>query len=115
MLGAVQIMHLYRTAPSVLKRLASLQLADDAGAAVLHPRAGALADPAALAAAYQNRTLVPLPSNGARLGLAFNAGMGAGARQIGAAPALYRGLTPVALRLLIELAARVGRCRKSRP
>ncbi len=108
-LGAEQIMHLYRTAPAVLKRLASLQLADDSGAAVLHPgdRTPAFADPGALAAAYQDRTLVPLPSNGASLGLAFNPRMGAGARGIGATAALYRGLAPAALRLLIELAARV--------
>jgi hypothetical protein len=109
LLGAVQIMRLYRTDRTGLSRLASLQTADDAGAALLHPASTTrpFSDPAALAAAYQHRELVPLPSNGAALGLAFNREMGAGAAKLGVPPALYRGLTPVALRLLIELAARV--------
>jgi hypothetical protein len=109
LLGAVQIMRLYRTDRTGLSRLASLQTADDAGAALLHPASTThpFSDPAALAAAYQHRELVPLPSNGAALGLAFNREMGTGAAKLGVPPALYRGLTPVALRLLIELAARV--------
>jgi len=108
-LGAVQIMHLYRTDRNALQRLASLQTADDAGAAVLHPPdlSHDFADPSALAAAYQDRRLVPLPANGAALGLAFNPGMGAQAASVGATESLYRGLAPVALRLLIELAARI--------
>ena len=44
-LGAEQIMHLYRTHRSALERLASLQTADDAGAAVLHPPGPAAAIP----------------------------------------------------------------------
>jgi hypothetical protein len=108
-LGAVQIMRLYRTDRGALSRLASLQTADDAGAAVLHPPnlAHEFADPSALAAAYQHHQLVPLPSNGAALGLAFNPEMGSGAAKLSVPATLYRGLTPVALRLLIELAARV--------
>lgn len=108
-LGAAQIMHLYRTDRSVLARLASLQGADDAGATVLHPpdRTRSFGNPSALAAAYQNRTLVPLPSNAAALGLLIDPRMGADGRRLGAPPALYRGLRPVALRLLIALAARV--------
>ena len=108
-LGALQIMHLYRTNPGVLARLSRLQLADAAGAAVLHPpdRTTSFADPSALSAAYQNRTLVPLPSNAAGLGLAFDAGMGSGAARLGTSAALYRGLRPAALRLLIELAGQV--------
>jgi hypothetical protein len=108
-LGAAQIMRLYRTDRRALARLAALEGADDAGGAVLHPadRTAAFNDPAALAAAYQKRKLVPLPSNGAALGLIFERGFAARARS-GANPAsLYRGLRPVALRLLIELAARV--------
>jgi hypothetical protein len=108
-LGAVQIMHLYRTNPAVLARLSRLQLADDAGAAVLHPpdRTTSFADPGALSAAYQSRTLVPLPSNAAGLGLAFATGMGSAAGRIGAPASLYRGLRPTALRLLVELAGQV--------
>ncbi|HWD77082.1 MAG TPA: transglycosylase SLT domain-containing protein [Solirubrobacteraceae bacterium] len=111
-LGAVQIMHLYRADRPALVRLAALQGSDDAGAAALHPPdvTPAYADPAALAAAYQRRALVPLPSNAAQLGLAVSSAMGDGSRPpgpVGAPASLYRGLRPVALRLLIELAARV--------
>jgi Transglycosylase SLT domain len=108
-LGAVQIMRLYRSDRTTLERLASLQTDDDAGAAVLHPPSltPGFADPAALAAAYQRRRLVPLPANGVARGLAFSSGMGAQAAKLGGTESLYRGLAPVALRLLIELAARV--------
>jgi hypothetical protein len=108
-LGAVQIMHLYRTDRGALRRLSSLQNADAAGAAVLHPpdRTASFADPAALAAAYQRRQVVPLPTNAATLGLSVDPSMGRSARAVGAPASLYRGLRPVALRLLIELAARV--------
>ncbi len=108
-LGAAQIMHLYHGARSALARLASLQSASDSNAQVLHPpdRTPRFSDPGALAAAYQAHALVPLPTNAALLGLALNASMGAQASRIGAPAALYRGLAPVALRLLIALAARV--------
>jgi hypothetical protein len=108
-LGAVQIMQLFRSDRSVLVRLVDLHAGDDAGAAVLHPAASAhpYADPATLAAAYQVRALVPLPANAAALGIAVSPAMGSGAARVGAPVSLYRGLRPVALRLLIELAARV--------
>jgi hypothetical protein len=108
-LGAVSIMRLYRSDRSALTRLASLQTADAAGAYVLHPadRTPALADPAALSAAYQSRTLVPLPSNLAALGLAADSTMGSAAGRLGVPRGLYRGLRPGALKLLIALAARV--------
>jgi hypothetical protein len=117
-LGAVQIMRLYRTDRPALVRLAALQGSDDAGAAVLHPPdvTHPYADPAALAAAYQRRALVPLPSNAAQLGLAVSSAMGAGAGRVGAPASLYRGLRPVTLRLLIDMAARVrARSRASAP
>jgi hypothetical protein len=108
-LGAVQIMHLYRTDRGALERLTSLQTADDAGGAVLHPapETRPYADPAALAAAYQRRKLVPLPANAAALGLSLSPGMGAGAARIGAPRSLYRGLRPAALRVLIDMTAEV--------
>jgi hypothetical protein len=109
LLGAVQVMRLYRTARGTLARLSSLQTADAAGAAVLHPpdRTGPYADPAALAAAYQTRSLVPLPSNATNLGFVPDSTMGSQASKVGAPASLYRGLRPAALRLLIVLAARV--------
>jgi hypothetical protein len=117
-LGAVQIMHLYRADRPALVRLAALQGSDDAGAAAVHPPdvTPPYADPAALAAAYQRRALVPLPSNAAQLGFAVSSAMSSGAGHVGAPASLYRGLRPVALRLLIELAARVrARSRVSAP
>jgi hypothetical protein len=108
-LAAVQIMKLYRTNRAALSRLSTLQSADDAGGAVLHPDVRPFADPAALAAAYQQHAIVPLPSNAAGLGLIIDPSMGAGARAVGAPRSLYRGLRPEALRFMIELAAQVRR------
>jgi Transglycosylase SLT domain len=108
-LGAEQIMRLYRTDRPALARLAALQGADDAGAAVLHPP-GVVApyrDPSAVAAGYQRQALAPLPANAAQLGITVSPAMGAGADRVGAPVSLYRGLRPVAIRLLIALAAQV--------
>jgi Transglycosylase SLT domain len=108
-LGAVQAMRLYRTDRAALRRLDSLQTAEDSTAQVLHPpdRTSAFADPTALGAAYGRREIVPLPANAAQLGLAYDRGMGAGARAVGATRSLYRGLRPAALDLMVELGARV--------
>jgi transglycosylase-like protein with SLT domain len=108
-LAAVRIMKLYRTDRAALSRLSALQFADDAGGAVLHPAVAPFAGPASLAAAYQRREIVPLPSNAAALGLIVDPEMGTGARAVGAPRSLYRGLRPQALRFLIELAAQVRR------
>ena len=108
-LGAVQVMRLYRHDPSALKRLAQLQTDRDSTAAVLHPpdRTPVFADAHALGAAYGRRELVRLPRNGTALGLAYGRTLGAGARRLGVPPAVYRGLRPAALDLLVELGARV--------
>ncbi len=108
-LAAVQIMKLYRTDRAALSRLSALQFADDAGGAVLHPTATPFGSPAALASAYQDRSIVPLPSNAAALGLVIDPAMGTGAKAVGAPRSLYRGLRPQALRLMIDLAAQVRR------
>lgn len=107
LLEAVQIMHLYRTDRAALTRLSTLQLESGSDASLLHPPGSSFASPSALAAAYRSRTLVPLPSNARALGLAINPQIGAQAGRIGASASLYRGLRPVALRLLIALAASV--------
>jgi transglycosylase-like protein with SLT domain len=109
LLGAVQVMRLYRTDRSALSRLNQLQLATASTAEVLHPpdHTQSYADPNALSTAYSSRELLPLPRNARRLGLAYFGGMGSLARQVGGTAALYRGLRPAALDLLIELAARV--------
>jgi hypothetical protein len=108
-LGAAQIMRLYRMDRSALSRLAGLQTASDSGSEVLHPpdRTPMFADPSALADAYVSRTIVPLPSNPSSLHLSYAPGIGTYAKQVGAPAALYRGLQPAALDMLIELASRV--------
>lgn len=108
-LGAARIMHLYRADRPALARLAALQTASDSDAEVLQPpsESTSFADPHALAAAYANYEIVPLPANAGALGVAYDPGMGAYARTVGAPQSLYRGLRPDALAVLIELAARV--------
>jgi Transglycosylase SLT domain len=108
-LGAQWIMRLYRTDRPELNRLIALQTAGDSNAYVLHPPAQtqSFAGPDALDAAYARRTILPLPANAQALGLAYDPGLGSLAHQLGSAPALYRGLRPPALDLLIALAARV--------
>ena len=108
-LGAEQIMRLYRTDRAELNRLIALQTAVDSQAYVLHPpqASSPFATPGALDDAYARRTILPLPSNAAALGLAYDPGIGSLASQLKVTPALYRGLRSPALDLLIELAARV--------
>ncbi len=108
-LGAAQIMDLYRSDRAGLTRLSALQTATDSAAFVLHPpdRSTVFADPGALASAYAIRAVLPLPANAKALGLAYDPSMGSGAHRLGVSRALYRGLRPAALDLLIELAARV--------
>jgi hypothetical protein len=108
-LAAEQIMRLYRSDPSALRRLSSLQTATDSDAEALHPPGltSTFADPGALDSAYASHEVLRLPSNARALGLAYDPGMGSLARRLGVSPALYRGLRAPALDLLIELAARV--------
>jgi Transglycosylase SLT domain len=109
-LGAEEIMRLYRTNADALSRLVSLQTAEDSAAEVLHPPSEGppFPGPDALDRAYADRVILPLPSNPHELGLAYDPGMGSLARRLGPfTPALYRGLRAPALDLLVELAARV--------
>jgi hypothetical protein len=108
-LGAAQIMRLYRTNRSELARLNALQTMSASSADVLHPpdQTRAFGDPDALARAYVGHRVVPLPSNASSLGLAYDPSMGALAHRLGKTPALYRGLAPAALALLLELGNRV--------
>ncbi len=107
--AAEQIMRLYRTDAAALRRLSALQTEADSAAYVLHPpsQSQTFADPDALDLGYAKRLILPLPTNGAALGLSYDPGMGSLAHRLGAPTALYRGLRPPALDLLIELAARV--------
>ena len=109
LLGAEYVMRLYRSDRSALDRLIDLQTAVDSTAYVLHPPDAVhpFADPDALDRAYAAREILPLPSNATRLGLRYDPGIGALAGRVHVTAALYRGLRPAALDLLIELAARV--------
>ncbi len=108
-LGALQVMKLYRTDRAALRRLSRLETGYPSNAEVLQPpdRIPSFADPAALSAAYAHHTVIPLPRNASALGLTYAASMGSHARPLGAPASLYRGLRAPALDLLIELAARV--------
>jgi hypothetical protein len=109
LLGAEQIMRLYRTDRPALDRLVVLQTEVDSNAYVLHPPevVQPFPTPDALDRAYAAREILPLPSNPTQLGLSYDPGIGSLARSLGFPPALYRGLRPAALDLLIELAVRV--------
>ncbi len=108
-LGAEQVMRLYRADRGALVRLNGLQTTTDSTALVLHPpdRTPRFSSPEPLDYAYASRAVIPLPANAAALGLAYDPSIGSLARRLGVRPALYRGLRPAALDLLIELAARV--------
>jgi hypothetical protein len=108
-LAAAEIMRLYRSSPAALVQLSGLETTSPAGADALHPPGvtQSFATPDELRQAYARRQVLPLPSNPAALGLAYDPTMGSLAHRLGQPPALYRGLRPPALDLLIELAARV--------
>jgi hypothetical protein len=108
-LAAAQIMALYRSNRPALVRLNALETAGDSDAEVLHPPSSTtvLTSPSALRAAYARREVLPLPTRPTTLGLDYSPAMGSLARRLGEPAALYRGLRPAALDLLIELAARV--------
>jgi hypothetical protein len=108
-LAAEQIMELYRTDRAVLNRLATLQVQTGSAAEVLHPPRSTpgFATPGDLDRAYASHAIEPLPADPSRLGLAYSPGMGALAHHFGFSGALYRGLRPAALDLLVWLASRV--------
>jgi hypothetical protein len=108
-LGAEQIMHLYRTNRAALRRLQTLETSDPAGGSVLHPpgRAPRYPSPSALQAAYTSRRLVRLPRNAGALGLAYDPSIGSQASHVSAPRSLYEGLSPDAIKLLIRMAAAV--------
>lgn len=108
-LGAEHIMALYRSDPAALARLTTLQTARQDDAEVLHPPGSPapFASAGSLASAYGTRAILPLPSDPAKLGLSYSPTLGSLAHRQGEPAALYRGLRPDALDMLIELAARV--------
>ena len=110
-LAARELLALHRDEPERLRQLAVLQTQKGSSENVLHPPDGgeAFADPDALRAAYADGTLRRLPANAAALGLRIDRQMGELAPRLGQPKALYRGLRPGALRLLVALADGVRR------
>ena len=108
-LGAEQIMRLYRSDRGALARLQRLETADPAGGSVLHPPGSSprYGDPSALQEAYGQRRLMPLPRNAGGLGLAYDQSIGSAASQVGAPRSLYAGLSPGGVGALIRIAAAV--------
>jgi hypothetical protein len=108
-LGAIEIMRLYRSDPAALARLSALQTARNSSEEVLHPpdRTSVFPDPSALQSAYASHALEQLPRDPASGGLAYDPGIGSLAKSLGANVSLYRGLRAAAIDLLVELAARV--------
>jgi hypothetical protein len=108
-LGAVQIMGMYRSDRSALARQATLETASASGAEALHAPAAtqSFATPDDLRQAYERRQVLRLPSNPGALGLTYEPTMGSLGPRLGQPSRLYLGLRPPALDLLIELAARV--------
>ncbi|MDO8211347.1 DUF5715 family protein [Conexibacter sp. CPCC 206217] len=105
--AARDLMALQRSDPRALRQLSALQTAKASSENVLHPPGAgeAFADGDALRAAYADGTLERLPRNAAQLGLRIDPQMGELAPRLHEPKALYRGLRPDALRLLVELAA----------
>ena len=108
-LAAQQIMSLYRGDRPALQRLTMLQTDSDSAAEVLHPPdlTPQFATPASLYDGYSARTIAPFPSDPAALGLAYGPGFAYLGHRLGVPAAVYRGLRPQALALLVELAASV--------
>jgi hypothetical protein len=108
-LAAREIMHLYRSDPNELRRLAELHRGKASAEDVLHPpdETERFATPAQLEEARRQGLVGPLPNQPALLHFRIAPSMGALADRLGRRPGLYRGLRPDALALLLYLTARV--------
>jgi hypothetical protein len=109
LLGSLQIIHLYRSERSTLSRLAGLHDHRPAADAVLHPPATttSFSSSSALKQAWADGLIQPSPSQPLRLHLRVRLSVGGLAARVNAKPALYRGLRPQALALLLYLAREV--------
>ncbi|MGZ4203425.1 MAG: transglycosylase SLT domain-containing protein [Thermoleophilaceae bacterium] len=109
LLAAEQIMRLYRSDPSELRRLAGLHAARASAEEVLHPPGSApiFATADAIKQAEARRQLVRIPGDSKRYGFAIDPLLGQFAGRLGQRPVVYRALRPEALGLLTYLAAGV--------
>jgi hypothetical protein len=108
-LAARDIMALYRTNPSELRRRAQLETAYGAGGAVLHPPGSteAFSDPAALTRARSTGALLPVLEEPSKRHFAVDPAVAAEAHKLGRDPSLYSALRPEALAVLYYIADRV--------
>jgi hypothetical protein len=105
-LGAEQIMRLYRTHPAQLERMSALQNARASAEEVLHPEGTTpmYTDPSAIARDVAARKLVTLPNDPKRYGFRVDPLLGQFAAKLHRRRALYRHLRPEALGALIYVA-----------
>jgi Transglycosylase SLT domain len=105
-LAAREILRLYRADRPALDRLAQLQGHGQSAEQVLHPLNSTkrLPTPESLVKAWKRHDLRVLPDDPGRMHFRISPRMGALAGRLGGRPALYRGLRPQALRLLVYLA-----------
>jgi hypothetical protein len=108
-LGAREIMRLYRSSPGTLDRLVALQGARNSAEEVLHPESQtrAYAWPSGIAHDVAAGRLVALPNDPARYGFRVDPALGQFARRLHQRKALYRHLRPEALGALVYIAAGV--------
>jgi soluble lytic murein transglycosylase-like protein len=106
--AAEGIMRLYRDEPAELGALARLHHGRATGEEVFHPPQSteAFADPEELEDAWRASRIVPIPET-PELGYVVDPGVAGLAGELGADPALYRGLRPEAVATLVYLAGRV--------
>jgi hypothetical protein len=109
-LGARDIMALYRANPGELRRRAELETAYGSGEAVLHPpgTTEVFSGPAALKRARSTGALLAVPNEPSTRHFALDPAVAAQAQQLGRDPSLYNALRPEALGTLYYIADRVN-------
>jgi len=118
-LAAERIMRLWRTDRAALKRWVSESTGYPSTALTLVSTgpADSFATPAQVGDAYwakPHAQLQPLPRNAGALRLEYAPSIGALATKLGAPKAIYRGLRPVAVRMLIQMVAWVDQIAKTK-
>ena len=108
-LAAREIIHLYRSQPATLVRLARLHDHRPSADWVLHPPGSStsFSSPSDLKQAWAEGLIQPLPNQPRRLHYQLDTNIGALSKRVGAQPTLYKGLRPEALALLLYLADHV--------
>jgi hypothetical protein len=111
LLAADDVLHLYRSNQKKLERISQLQNAKASQEEVLRPESDnpPYEKPGDLQKAYARGNLVHLPNDPRRLEYKIDRGMGELAPKLGQRSALYRGLKPEALAVLLYVAKEAHR------